>query len=104
MITSNRTRDVHDALKRRCLYYWIDYPTFEKELEIVNAEPHKRTSAIHRQDVEANRINRYGERRGLSRIASLGEHENRSDDGPSQRGTALRTCSRSSSTACHSRR
>ncbi len=36
VITSNRTREVHDAIKRRCLYYWIDYPTFEKELEIVN--------------------------------------------------------------------
>ena len=35
IITSNRTREVHDALKRRCLYYWIDYPSFEKELEIV---------------------------------------------------------------------
>ncbi|MBI2882012.1 MAG: MoxR family ATPase [Candidatus Tectomicrobia bacterium] len=35
ILTSNRTRDVHDALKRRCLYLWIDYPTFEKELEIV---------------------------------------------------------------------
>jgi len=38
VITSNRTREVHDALKRRCLYYWIDYPTFEKELEIVRAK------------------------------------------------------------------
>jgi len=35
ILTSNRTRDVHDALKRRCLYQWIDYPTFEKELAIV---------------------------------------------------------------------
>ncbi|MFQ5913511.1 MAG: AAA family ATPase [Nitrospinota bacterium] len=35
VLTSNRTRDVHDALKRRCLYLWIDYPTFAKELEIV---------------------------------------------------------------------
>ncbi|HXF83894.1 MAG TPA: MoxR family ATPase [Anaerolineales bacterium] len=41
VITSNRTREVHDALKRRCLYYWIDYPTFEKELEIVQTRlPH----------------------------------------------------------------
>lgn len=38
IITSNRTREVHDALKRRCLYYWIDYPTFEKELRIVRAK------------------------------------------------------------------
>lgn len=38
VITSNRTREVHDALKRRCLYYWIDYPSFDKELDIVQAK------------------------------------------------------------------
>lgn len=38
VITSNRTREVHDALKRRCLYFWIDYPSFEKEFEIVLAK------------------------------------------------------------------
>ncbi len=37
IITSNRTRDVHDALKRRCLYHWIDYPSFEKEYRIIMA-------------------------------------------------------------------
>ena len=36
IITSNRTREVHDALKRRCLYYWIEYPDFQKELQIIN--------------------------------------------------------------------
>ncbi len=36
VLTSNRTRDVHDALKRRCLYHWIDYPQAERELEIVH--------------------------------------------------------------------
>jgi MoxR-like ATPase len=35
VLTSNRTREVHDALKRRCLYHWIDYPTLRKEIEIV---------------------------------------------------------------------
>ncbi len=35
VITSNRTREIHDALKRRCIYHWIDYPTFEKEYRIV---------------------------------------------------------------------
>jgi MoxR-like ATPase len=35
VVTSNRTRDVHDALKRRCLYHWIDYPSFEKEYDII---------------------------------------------------------------------
>ena len=37
VLTSNRTREVHDALKRRCLYHWIDYPTAAKEFEIVQA-------------------------------------------------------------------
>ncbi len=35
IITSNRTREIHDALKRRCIYHWIDYPSFDKEVEIV---------------------------------------------------------------------
>ncbi len=37
ILTSNRTREVHDALKRRCLYQWIEYPSFDKELAIVRA-------------------------------------------------------------------
>ncbi|MXW68616.1 MAG: MoxR family ATPase [Gammaproteobacteria bacterium] len=37
VITSNRTREIHDALKRRCLYHWVDYPDAERELEIVEA-------------------------------------------------------------------
>jgi MoxR-like ATPase len=36
IITSNRTREIHDALKRRCVYHWIPYPTLEKEIEIVS--------------------------------------------------------------------
>ncbi|HSK53204.1 MAG TPA: MoxR family ATPase [Clostridia bacterium] len=41
VLTSNRTREVHDALKRRCLYHWIDYPSAQKEYEIVLARvPH----------------------------------------------------------------
>jgi MoxR-like ATPase len=38
ILTSNRTREIHDALKRRCLYLWLDYPSFEKEYEIVRAK------------------------------------------------------------------
>jgi len=38
IITSNRTRELHDALKRRCLYFWIEYPDFEKELRIVRTK------------------------------------------------------------------
>ena len=37
IITSNRTREVHDALKRRCLYHWVDYPNFDREMEILQA-------------------------------------------------------------------
>lgn len=37
ILTSNRTREVHDALKRRCLYHWVDYPDFNRELEILRA-------------------------------------------------------------------
>src|ERR1700730_7564757 len=41
IVTSNRTREIHDALKRRCLYHWIDYPTFARELAILKARlPH----------------------------------------------------------------
>ncbi len=38
IITSNRTRELHDALKRRCLYHWIDYPSIEKELRIITTK------------------------------------------------------------------
>ena len=38
VITSNRTREIHDALKRRCLYHWVGYPTATRELEIVRAK------------------------------------------------------------------
>ena len=37
VITSNRTREIHDALKRRCLYHWIEYPSLEKEYRIIQA-------------------------------------------------------------------
>jgi len=50
IVTSNRTRDIHDALKRRCLYHWIDYPSFEKEYKIV----HSRVPAI--QETLAHQI------------------------------------------------
>lgn len=49
VVTSNRTREVHDALKRRCLYYWIDYPPFEKELEIIQAKAPEAPAALARQ-------------------------------------------------------
>ena len=37
VLTSNRTREIHDALKRRCLYFWIEYPDFDKELRIITS-------------------------------------------------------------------
>ncbi|MEI7644659.1 MAG: MoxR family ATPase [Chloroflexales bacterium] len=51
IITSNRTREVHDALKRRCLFYWVDYPTLGKELEIVRARVPQASEALSRQVV-----------------------------------------------------
>jgi MoxR-like ATPase len=38
IVTSNRTREIHDALKRRCLYHWIDHPSFEKEYRIITTK------------------------------------------------------------------
>ncbi len=49
IITSNRTREIHDALKRRCLYLWIDYPTTERELEIVRLRAPETSHDLRRQ-------------------------------------------------------
>lgn len=49
ILTSNRTREVHDALKRRCLYHWIDYPNFEKEFDIVQAKVPQASEQLARQ-------------------------------------------------------
>lgn len=49
VLTSNRTREVHDALKRRCLYHWIDYPGFAAELQIVQARLPHAADALARQ-------------------------------------------------------
>ena len=51
IITSNRTREVHDALRRRCLYHWIDFPSFDKELAIVAARAPQAGDALARQIV-----------------------------------------------------
>ncbi|MBX3050688.1 MAG: MoxR family ATPase [Caldilineaceae bacterium] len=51
IVTSNRTREVHDALKRRCLYHWIDYPSFEKEYGIVLAKVPTASEQLARQVV-----------------------------------------------------
>jgi MoxR-like ATPase len=49
VVTSNRTRDVHDALKRRCLYHWIDHPDFERELAILRVRAPDVGEALARQ-------------------------------------------------------
>ena len=49
VLTSNRTRDVHDALKRRCLYHWVEHPTFEREVAIVHLRLPEVASALARQ-------------------------------------------------------
>jgi len=49
VITSNRTREVHDALKRRCLYHWIDYPNLDKEVEIVKARAPEAADGLARE-------------------------------------------------------
>ena len=51
IITSNRTREVHDALKRRCLYHWVGYPTAARELEIVNLKRPQASAALAREVV-----------------------------------------------------
>jgi MoxR-like ATPase len=51
VLTSNRTREVHDALKRRCLYHWVDYPSFERELEILHARVPEAAESLSREVV-----------------------------------------------------
>ncbi|HVC56252.1 MAG TPA: MoxR family ATPase [Stellaceae bacterium] len=52
VITSNRTREIHDALKRRCFYYWIDYPTAERELEILKRKAPRASASLSREVVD----------------------------------------------------
>jgi MoxR-like ATPase len=51
VITSNRTREIHDALKRRCFYYWVDYPSAERELEILRVRAPGAAEELSRQVV-----------------------------------------------------
>jgi MoxR-like ATPase len=52
VLTSNRTRELHDALKRRCLYHWIEHPGLERELQIVRSRAPEVSEALARQVVE----------------------------------------------------
>jgi MoxR-like ATPase len=49
VLTSNRTRDVHDALKRRCLYHWVEHPDFEREVAIVRLKAPEADERLARQ-------------------------------------------------------
>ncbi|MFN3614145.1 MAG: AAA family ATPase [Rubrimonas sp.] len=51
ILTSNRTREVHDALKRRCLYHWVDYPGMERELQILRARAPEAQETLSREVV-----------------------------------------------------
>ena len=51
ILTSNRTREVHDALKRRCLYHWVDYPDAEREMAILSARAPEAATALSREVV-----------------------------------------------------
>ena len=71
VLTSNRTRELHDALKRRCLYHWIDYPDPHREREIVQARIPGVTEAIAARVVEA--IGRLRAQEDLYKLPGVGE-------------------------------
>ncbi len=56
VITSNRTRDVHDALKRRCLYHWVEHPDFEREVRIVMVRAPEVSEVLARQVAAATEV------------------------------------------------
>ncbi len=70
ILTSNRTRELHDALKRRCLYHWVGYPSAEREVEIVMVRAPEATETLARKVVEA--VNRL---RGLDLVKPPGVAE-----------------------------
>jgi MoxR-like ATPase len=71
VLTSNRTRELHDALKRRCLYQWIDYPNPERERAIVHARIPSMPDAIAARVVEA--VSRLREHGDLYKLPGVGE-------------------------------
>jgi MoxR-like ATPase len=71
ILTSNRTRELHDALKRRCLYHWIDYPGPEREREIVRVRIPGVPEQIATRVVEA--VGRLREQRDLYKLPGVGE-------------------------------
>ncbi len=71
ILTSNRTRELHDALKRRCLYHWIEYPEREREREIVRVRVPGVPEEIAARVVEA--VGRLREQRDLYKLPGVGE-------------------------------
>jgi MoxR-like ATPase len=71
LLTSNRTRELHDALKRRCLYHWIDYPAPEREREIVEARLPGVPEEVAARVVEA--VSRLREQGDLYKLPGVGE-------------------------------
>ncbi|MBV8943294.1 MAG: MoxR family ATPase [Solirubrobacterales bacterium] len=71
VLTSNRTRELHDALKRRCLYHWIDYPTAEREREIVHIRVPGVPDQIATRVVQA--VGRLREQSDLYKLPGVGE-------------------------------
>ena len=70
IVTSNRTRDVHDALKRRCLYHWVDHPSFEREVAIVRLRVPAASESLVREVARATAELR---RRGLYKPPGVAE-------------------------------
>jgi MoxR-like ATPase len=71
ILTSNRTRELHDALKRRCLYHWIDYPTPQREREIVHARiPGVPEQIVIRVVTAVGRLREHGD---LYKVPGVGE-------------------------------
>lgn len=56
VLTSNRTREVHDALKRRCLYHWVEHPSFEREVAIVRRQVPEASASLARQVAAAAQV------------------------------------------------
>ena len=93
IITSNRTREVHDALKRRCLYHWVGYPSAARELDIVRAKVPGIAKKLSEQVVafvQALRKQELFKSPGVAEIARLGERAHRARRGRARSRHRLR--------------
>ena len=73
VVTTNRTREIHDALKRRCLYHWVDYPDAEREMAILHARAPEAADTLSREDSSETRPPRYARTSGLVRHNAIRE-------------------------------